>query len=388
MTRIFKNILLFFFLAVLFGRCKDKYDSPYKAPNTGYLVVEGYITGNGPTQFTLSRTVNLSGNGVIPPEKGALVQVEGTDNSIYPLTEVANGNGLYVANSMPLNAATKYRLRIKTGDGRIYLSDTVPYKVTPPIDSISWTYGPSYGLKIYANTHDPANATHYYQWVYDETWQYNAAEYAAYEYQKDQNQVVFRPDSEQIYTCWKEAPSTRLILGNSTKLTQDEIYLQLLDQIPANTQPLGILFSIIVTQYALTEDGYNFLTLMQKNTESLGSIFDAQPSALRGNIHSLSDPNEQVIGFVSAGTIEKQRIFISRYQVPDWRYYLGCDLPDTIVGLSPDALKHFYFEQSYIPLEAHYSFGGPQDGWTSNLPGCADCRLQGGTTKKPAFWPN
>jgi hypothetical protein len=149
-----------------------------------------------------------------------------------------------------------------------------------------------------------------------------------------------------------------------------------------------VLFSIIVNQYSLTEEGYNFLTLMQKNTESLGSIFDAQPSALRGNIHCLSDPSEQVIGFVSAGTIEKQRIFISRYQVPDWRYYNGCSLPDTIVGLSSDALKHFFYQAGYLPLEAHYSFGGPQDGWIANLPGCADCRLQGGTTTKPAFWPN
>ena len=72
MTRIIKNILLLFFLVVFSGRCKDKYDSPYKSPNTGYLVVEGYITGNGPTQFKLSRTVELTGNGVVPAEKTPL----------------------------------------------------------------------------------------------------------------------------------------------------------------------------------------------------------------------------------------------------------------------------------------------------------------------------
>jgi hypothetical protein len=224
-------------------------------------------------------------------------------------------------------------------------------------------------------------------WQYDETWQYAAARYSLYKYLKDVNQVVDRPDSEQIYKCWKELPSTRLILGNSTKLTQDMIYLQLLDQIPANTQPLGILFSIIVNQYALTEDGYNFMTLMQKNTESLGSIFDAQPSALRGNIHSVSDAGEKVIGFVSAGTLEQKRIFIYASQVPDWRYRFGCDLPDTVVGLGPDDLRTFFYNQNYIPLEQHYSMGGPPDGWTSNVPSCSDCRLEGGTTTKPIFWP-
>jgi len=386
MTRIIRSILLFFFLVVFLWRCKEKYVSPYKSTGTGYLVVEGYITGNGPTQFTLSRTVDLSGNGVIPPETKASVQVEGDDNSVFPLTE--QGNGIYVRSSMGLNTTTKYRLRIKTSDGKEYLSDAVMYKKTPAIDSVSWTYNGTEGIKLYVNTHDPANATHYYLWQYNETWQYTAPEQSLYKYLRDQNEVVYRPYSEQIYTCWKNAASTKLFLGNSTKLTQDVIYLQQLDQIPANTQPLGILFSILVNQYALTEDGYNFLTLMQKNTESLGSIFDAQPSALRGNIHCLTNPSEQVIGFVSAGTLEQKRLFIYRSQVPDWRYYTSCSLKDTLVGLDSASLIQFFAQQSYIPLEQHYARGGPPDGWTSNVISCADCRLQGGTTTKPDYWPN
>jgi len=386
MRRPIRNILLFSVLVVLLGRCKEKYVSPYKSTGTGYLVVEGYITGNGPTQFTLSRTVDLNGNGVIPPETNASVQVEGDDNSVFPLTE--QGAGSYVSSSMNLNTTTKYRLRIRTSDGKEYLSDAVPYKQTPAIDSVSWTYNSAEGVRIYVNTHDPANATHYYLWQYNETWQYNAAEQSLYKYLKDQNKVVDRPDSEQIYYCWKDAASTRLLLGNTTKLTQDVVYLHQMDQIPANTQPLGILFSIIVNQYALTEDGYNFLTLMQKNTETLGSIFDAQPSALRGNIHCLSNPNEQVIGFVSAGTLEQKRIFIYRNQVRGWQYYESCSLPDSVVGLDPASLKLFFAEQSYIPISEHFPRAGPQDGWTSNIIGCVDCRLQGGTTTKPDFWPN
>lgn len=386
MRRIIRNILLFFFLVVLLGRCKEKYVSPYKSTGTGYLVVEGYITGNGPTQFVLSRTMDLNGNGVIPPEINASVQVEGDDNSVFPLAERGAGN--YVISSMSLTPTTKYRLRIRTSDGKEYLSDAVPYKQTPAIDSVSWTYNEAEGVKLYVNTHDPANATHYYLWQYNETWQYRSSEESLYKYLRDQNAVVFRPDSEQIYTCWKNQAYSRLILGNSTKLTQDVIYLQELDQIPANTQPMGILFSIMVNQYALTEEGYNFLTLMQKNTETLGSIFDAQPSALRGNIHCLSNPNEQVIGFVSAGTLEQKRLFIYQTQLPGWRYYQSCALPDTIVGLDPASLKQFFYNTGYIPLTQHFPLRGPQDGWNANLPYCVDCRTQGGTTTKPDFWPN
>lgn len=385
MTRTLRNILFFFILLVVLTRCKEKYVSPYKSADTSYLVVEGYISGNGPTQFMLSRTVPLTGNTSVPPERGAQVQVEGDDNNVYSLTESSDGH--YTIDTMPLDPAANYRLRIKTFDGKEYLSDYVPYKKTPAIDSLNWSFTPAEGIRLYVNTHDAANATHYYQWAYNETWEYRAAELSYYKYDPGANQVIDRQPSEQIYTCWKSLASTRLILGNSTKLTSDVIYLQQLDQIPANTQPLGVTFSMIVSQYALTEDGYNFLSLMQKNTESLGSIFDAQPSALKGNIHCLTNPNEQVVGFISAGTLEQKRMFVYNYELPEWRYAPVCSLPDTVVGLGGDALKHFFADLSYIPITPHYPMGGPPDGWIANMPSCVDCREQGGTTTRPSFWP-
>ena len=52
MTRIIKNILLFSFLTVFLWRCKDKYDSPYKSPGTGYLVANlGSGTGTSVQQL-------------------------------------------------------------------------------------------------------------------------------------------------------------------------------------------------------------------------------------------------------------------------------------------------------------------------------------------------
>src|SRR5438445_13565727 len=114
MTRIIRNILFFSFLFVLLGRCKEKYVSPYKSTGTGYLVVEGYITGNGPTQFNLSRTVPLSNQVTPAPELHAHLQVEGSDNSIYPFTE--QGNGIYRIDTMALNPIMQYRLRIHTSN--------------------------------------------------------------------------------------------------------------------------------------------------------------------------------------------------------------------------------------------------------------------------------
>ena len=386
MRRTIKLLLLSLLLVTLHPQCVQKYNSPYTSPVTGYLVVEGYISGNTATQYTLSRTIPLPGDSTIPLETGAKVQVEGTDNSVEPLTEQSAGT--YVAGTLALNAATQYRLRITTTAGELYLSSYVQSKPTPPIDSVSWTYS-SNGVQIYVNTHDPANATRYYQWTYGETWEYNSAEYSQAEYIAATNTVVQRPLADQIYTCWHSDSSTNILVSSSAKLAQDLIYLQPLTLIPSNGVQLGIEYSIYVRQYALTEDGYNFLTLMQSNTESLGTIFDPTPSQLKGNIQCLTNPNEPVVGYVSAGTVQQQRIFIKNSQVPFWHYAFLCAAPDTLVK-PPDSahLKIFFDLYGYIPLFADLSPTGSLIGWYANFPACIDCRLQGGTTQEPSFWPN
>ena len=390
MQRAFKKILPLSVLLVVvipLLQCKQAYVSPYTSPATGYLVVEGYISGNSATSFTLSRTLKLSADTTNPQEEGASVQVEGDDNSVYPLT--GTGSGVYSAGILPLNVSVKYRLRIHTQSGGEYLSDYVPYKITPAIDSINWKQDNS-GVTIYANAHDDAGATRYYQWAYDATWEYDSGEASDYEYDGNTNpvSVIIRPPAQQIYRCWTYESSSNVLISNSAKLAKDEIYLYPLYYIAAGDIRLGVLYTMLVRQYALTQDGYNFLSLMKKNTESLGSIFDAQPSQLTGNIHCLSNTTEQVIGFISAGTIQQQRIYISRAQVSPWNYFFSCQAKDTVAPISPDQLQKFFGYGPYTPTFEHYSPGGGLDGYYCNYTDCVDCTTRGGTNVKPSFWPN
>src|SRR5580692_2572909 len=154
-------------------QCVQQYVSPYKSPATGYLVVDGYISGNGMTQYSLTRTIPLPGDSTIPVVTGAQLQVEGSDGSVYPLSEL--GNGQYGVDSLPLSTAAQYRLRITIPGGETYLSEYVPYKPTPPIDSVNWVQNGD-GVTIYANTHDPTNSTGYYQWSFYQTYEYTSSQ--------------------------------------------------------------------------------------------------------------------------------------------------------------------------------------------------------------------
>ena len=112
------------------------------------------------------------------------------------------------------------------------------------------------------------------------------------------------------------------MLGSTAKLSQDIVYLPIAS-IPKDHGSLSVLYSIKVKQYAWTKEGYNFLDIMRKNTEIVGSVFDAQPSQLNGNIHCVTDPTEKVIGYFNISPVREKRIFINNSEVPDWRYESG-----------------------------------------------------------------
>ncbi len=243
-------------------------------------------------------------------------------------------------------------------------------------------------MTIYTNTHDPANSTRYYQWTYDQTWAYYSAEQSGLIYQSSTNSLIPRPDSLQNYECWMSVQASAILIGSTAKLVQDVVYEYPLDfRIPRNSQQLEVEYSILVKQYALTQNGYNFLSLMQLNTESLGSIFDVQPSVTTGNIHSLTNPGEEVIGYISAGTVQQLRIFIKRDQIPFyWDYSFSCPIKDTVVPNDSAAIISIFSAGGYVPIGS--SLEPPPGTYTANVENCIDCTFQGGTTQKPSFWPN
>ncbi|WP_435353553.1 DUF4249 domain-containing protein [Emticicia sp. SJ17W-69] len=387
------KILFFILILAIIVACKEKYNSPVISPETGYLVVEGAInSGSGTTDISLSRTTQLDSRQTLH-ELGAIVKVEAEDKTFNLLSEKKEGH--YLANNLNLNINKKYRLYIKTKSGKEYLSDFVAVKNNPPIDSISWNREDD-GVHLFVNTHDNTGNTRYYLWEYTETWEHQAdyKSYIKYEVSGPSNnktyKVVYRnPDNNNyfdssMYFCWQNFTSAQLLIGTSIKLSQDAINLPI-TFIPQTSVKLNALYSINVRQQSLTKEAYEFLDLMRKNTEMTGTIFDAQPSILYGNIHSISDPNEPVIGYVSICSIQEKRIFINPKQVPNWHYNSNCKettFRNNSIVIRDQALG--FIPTNVVPLLAPFPtivsyFAAP--------PECVDCRLSG-TNIKPAFWPN
>jgi hypothetical protein len=146
----------------------------------------------------------------------------------------------------------------------------------------------------------------------------------------------------------------------------------------------------------MTADAFNYYEQLKKNTEQLGSIFDAQPSELPGNIHCVSNPGDVVIGYVTAGSPAQSRIFIDNRYLPGWRAstpYDGCKMDTALFARQiahtiVNQVQLFIYTGEQMPIYVIEPPGSTKiDGYTTSSPGCVDCTLRG-SNKQPDFWTN
>jgi hypothetical protein len=264
-------------------------------------------------------------------------------------------------------------------------------KATPPIDSIGYTVQNN-GIQLYVNAHDPANITHYYRWDYNETWKFHSRYESQFMLDLSTNLIVPRPSDKQVYYCYANDASSNILLNSTAKLSNDVVYQSPLTTIPFNSEKLEVTYSILVRQYALTGDAYQFYENIKKNTEQLGSIFDAQPSQLQGNIHNTADAGEPVIGYLSATNVQSKRIFLTSAIVPvntSTVYPYDCE-QDTARYLNKagyNDVQNILINQPVtdLPTRALFTPLGVIYGFLYSSPACTDCTIRG-TVQTPSFW--
>ena len=368
-----KNLTLYVLTLVALHACVEPFAPPEITNADHYLVVDGSLNTNpeGGSQIKLSRTQNIYDDGGPQPELRAKLTVEGDKGSSFAFIEASQG--VYTLAARSFRDTEKYRLRIKTSGGKEYLSAYVPVVKNPPIDSLTYKVrGAGEGVQIYVNTHDPLDKTRFYRWSYDETWQYSMPLYSVYELVG--KEIVYR--EKNINTCWSKANPTTIVLGSSIKLSKDIIKDQGVTYVPASSGKLQEKYSILVKQYALTQEEFEYWNTLAKTTERTGSLFDPQPAEVTGNIKSVSNPSELVFGYFSASSRQEQRLFVTEYL---GRPNPACEPTDTLAAREvPESLDliltEFYVPGSNVPFYVM----GPTN--------CTDCRLKGGTIQRPLFW--
>jgi hypothetical protein len=311
------------------------------------LVVEGNIILGGITTVSLAYSMDLDDDGKIVYVQDANVRVESESGSVYEAVKVVeDGVVSYQADMSDAGLDDRYRLYLVV-KGKDYESDFVPVKVAPPIDTVAYMVtGDSTEVEFYVNSRDRTNSTRYYMWSYTEAWEFNPRIYSEFRYDPFSKEIFGIADYENRFNCWQNSKSTAVLIATTDFLDEDVVYRKKLNSIGRYENRINYLYSMELTQYALTREAYLYWENIKKNSDDIGGIFSPQPSEMSGNIRCVSDSDEYVIG--------------NDYFLRDSLYHMGMD----VILYEPDT------------GESH---------WAPKR--CVDCTIFG-TKEKPTYWPN
>ena len=383
MTGVGHNVRQFFLLfAGILALCGCVYDyTPRDASlpglNSPMVVIDGDIIVGGITRvkvgFTQSLAADEDSAAAVP--LGASVWVESEAGEVLSGREL-EGNEFEI-NTENLSLQGRYRLGVSIPGKGEYCSAFKGVLVSPPIDEITWSLSDdgTY-VNIEVTTHNPAQKKLYCKWNYMENWESPAviepsAELIPY---RGRNGLRYLTPDEILERskCWSEAFSTDICIANTEKLSENIIYKSVLRRIPNTDTRVMALYSITVTQKALDMEAYRYWDALKRNTVNIGGIFSEQPTELRGNIVSVTDPDEVVVGYISATTATQMRKFF------DWEemdfYKPGC----------PSVKFEDMWNEKYEEGYRVYAIDESTTWWSYHR--CVDCRVYSNSTR-PDFWP-
>lgn len=358
------------------------------------LVVEGDIMIGDLSKFVLSNSLLLNSSEKITSLEAESLFVECEDGSILQseyneevdASFVNSKKRTYVVNTVNADPTKKYRLRI-TLDGKgdmtnVYSTDFLEVYQTPPIDSVYFIPNrDSTVISIFVNTHSDDPSFKNFMWTYLEDWEVRAHIDAKYYYDSDLDTVLRMTDydNQNRYYCWQRHISSEIIIENTDLLTENVILGKKIKEVSNESIRLSRLYSIEVSQKALSDASYKYWNNVFKNNDKMGGIFSPQPNEIKGNIFCENDNTVTVVGYINAATIQKARIFINARKLGLYRppkHYCKEEIEN-----DPEKWRRMYSKGYDI---GYYDSQSGNYSWYDR--GCVDCR-EYGTKNRPDFWP-
>ncbi|HOO99740.1 MAG TPA: DUF4249 domain-containing protein [Bacteroidales bacterium] len=261
-----------------------------------------------------------------------------------------------------------------TGDG-IHNYESLPMKMipVPPIDTIYYerrnyviNHLPAEGCQIYFDSYDPSSQCYFYRWEYDETWEFRLPFYDT------RNRV-----------CWSSEKSSEILIKNTSLLNESRVTRFPLKLIKNPVERLTVKYSILLTQYSLNEEEYNYWEKLGNSAQLVGGLYDIIPSTIPGNIFCLEDKLEKVLGYFSVSAVTSRRFFISDNFIGRNGLYDEClsDVSEVFTS-DPDTIEGIW--QSFWILY-DYTDSVPPSVILTNRKYCGDCTSRGSNVR-PSFW--
>jgi len=376
------NGLLLVILAILGFACVSPYEADIEDEPRLISIEGSLIKGEEEQTVQVSTTASLD-YPVFFPVRGCEVNLLDEFDNTFSYREVSGG--IYKA-SIPdeeLIYDRYYKLRVITGEGVVYESDyemlnpgvevdSLYYEIEDKVDNIS---GEAYtGLQFYLDLKAGDEESRYFRWRIDETYEYHSFAPLSYYYLDETHTPIYPVDAWEMFTCWKEEEVSGLFQSSTMNLTQNKKKRIYLNYVSALTERLRIKYSLLVRQYTLNENAYEYFEQNRLATEEGEGLYTRQPRQPITNFMNVDDDSERVLGYFWVSTQTSKRIFVPRIEEMDvpaeecdnWEY------DELVDGEGP------------FPI---YIYDDKDNGklYTSSRY-CFDCTKRGGTNVKPDYW--
>jgi hypothetical protein len=403
---------IFIFSIMLSFSCVEEIDLKMETEFESALVVEATITNEEKVQeVVLSRTYKLDQDGPYH-ETNANVKVIDANGIEHDFQETSPGK-YQSLNAFAAQSNIDYAISITTQDGRKYASNTMKFTQGTQMDELFFERGYNEnnfeGVSVFVNSYDPTANSNFYRFKYEEAYKIIAPSWTnedIVDYHLlyfEQNGVpppdpivprfgfVERPIEEQI--CYKTNMSNSIIIASTNNLVEDRLDKFRVLFLNRDNYIITHRYSILVSQYVQSVEAHTFYKTLSELSESESILSETQPGFLSGNLFSVADSYEKVLGFFEVVAADTQRIYFnyddlfSGEQKPSYAidcedFYAPSDLPlpSGRIPLTSALIEGTwkYYQPNDDPVDGE----GPYD--LVSLP-CGDCTFYGISTP-PIWW--
>jgi hypothetical protein len=317
-------ICLLYILFLLPFSCIDPYNLALEEGEQ-LLSVEGYInTMPGPHTIRLTRTDTYGSvfEGLIRPVRQAQVNVRDSEGLVTFLQETEEPGVYQTPEGFQAKIGLSYTLQIKLLNGREYTSFPERVNSVPQIDSLSVRSVSlatdnrlldRVGVQIIANFRDPADQSNYYYWRTTQSVYVVVANPEQYTNPPDHPTNPRGPNPKDCCSICYLIENNRI--QNFSHASDDEFNglntRQSVAFIEDNGSRFRMTFRTEIIQMGVSAEAHRFLRLIDQQLSITGSVFDQPPANIRGNMISLDDPDELVLGYFIAAGAQSREIYIN-----------------------------------------------------------------------------
>ena len=314
---------IFLFVGLVFGSvsCVD----PYQLQTSNYeeaIVIEASITNEVTKhEVKVSKTYRLeddNGNASITDAEVFVTDSDGVQYNFEFDTNSYKSTSEFAA--LP---EKQYTLTINSSNGKTYKSTPKKLTTVNQIESVvpivKTNLDGERGVSIAVNSFDPTNTSKYYRYEYEETSKVTAPKWRpAYAVvNPDNSGIVGHPfielfnRTEEARTCYTPNKSNSIILTNTSTLIEDRVSEFEIRFLHQSDYTIAERYSVLVKQYVESLESYTYYRILQELSQSGEVLSPNQPGFIAGNLFSVDNPNEKVVGYFNVSSVSEKRIFFN-----------------------------------------------------------------------------